>query len=162
MSEIDAIDEWRRQVATAVRSVKLVQGPGGTCFFRAMMGMMALGHLGMRPRLASGSLIYRVGPHETFDCVALSGPGNVAAAPNMFHMWLEADGNIIDFACGDWRTSHIEALPPDSPYFEADGKLPPISWVIDPPEYIWRPVEELTRSSPRAEQDFVRASICCD
>jgi hypothetical protein len=127
-----------------------------------MMGMMALGHLGMRPRLASGSLIYRVGPHETFDCVALSGPGNVAAAPNMFHMWLEADGNIIDFACGDWRTSHIEALPPDSPYFEADGKLPPISWVIDPPEYIWRPVEELTRSSPRAEQDFVRASICCD
>ena len=45
--------EWRRQVAAAVRSVKLIEGPGGICFFRAMMGMMALGHLGMRPRLAS-------------------------------------------------------------------------------------------------------------
>jgi hypothetical protein len=109
-----------------------------------MMGMMALTHLGIKSRLASGSLIYRVGPHELHDCVAFSGPGNMAAVPNMFHMWLQAEGQLIDFTCGDWRTPHIEALPPDSPYIETDGSLPPISWTIDPPEYIWRPVEELT------------------
>src|SRR5262245_53264465 len=64
--------------------------------------------------------------------------------PNMFHMWLQADGNIVDFTCNDWRTSPIEALPPDSRYFEAGGNLPPISWTVEPPEYVWRPVEELT------------------
>jgi hypothetical protein len=135
--------DWRDQVAAAVRGVDLITlyGRNG-CFFRAEMGRRALTHLGMQPRVMMGSVTYRVGPHEVFDVVRFSGPGNIALIPGLYHVWLELEGHIVDFSCGDWHVnerSTAEAVPADY-----DGELPPITWQIEPPEYVWRPAQELT------------------
>jgi hypothetical protein len=128
---------WRQQVAAAVRSVKVyLPIEGGLCVFRTMMGAMALMHFGMPHRVIMGSMVYRVGPDERADVVAYCGRYNSAQLPGLFHTWLEADGHIVDFSCGDWRTEYA----PD----DGDKGLPPIRWEVDPPEYIWRPAAELT------------------
>jgi hypothetical protein len=159
------LQSWRDQVAAAVRDVK-VMFPGGTCWVRSALGGCALTYLGLRPRHVMGAMLFRAGPDEKLDTVAFCGPGNAAHIdyPGAFHCWLEADGHLIDFACGDWQE--------DAPIIEQvsvalgaqEAGLPPINFHVSPPEYIWRPREELTSpwrstGTPALGESWYRAGV---
>jgi len=139
------IKAWRDQIAAAVRSVSF-WADGGTCALRMAMGHLALTHLGLKPRPVIGGMVFRAGPDEMMDTVPFCGGSNYAEIVNgrpLFHMWLDVDGDIVDFSCGDWEAQ--ESLIGDAGGTTTpDGQpLRPIQWDAKPPRYIWRPARTL-------------------
>ena len=57
------------------------------------------------------------------NVVRFSGNGDIAVVPGLYHVWLEADGHIIDFCCGDWHTQ--EPLMPEAVPADYEGELRP-------------------------------------
>lgn len=134
---------WRDQIATAVRRVKPI-GFGGTCFDRLVIGAAALLHVGLEPKGVLGSTLFRAGPDEVLDVVAFCGPGNMACVPNLFHVWLEVDDCIVDFASGDWKEDAPQLEGLSAALLPETETLRPVQWDVDPPRYVWRPKAELT------------------
>ena len=137
------LQAWRDQVAAAVRGVSMTM-LGGTCWFRATIGAMALAHLGMRPQRMMGGMIFRAGPDERLDTVPFCGPSNHAqwiGDRPLFHVWLEVDGDIIDFSCGDWKSQELLVEEVSAPGGEQPSR--PIRWDVEPPDYIWQPADTL-------------------
>jgi hypothetical protein len=99
-----------------------------------------LEHLNITPRIAIGSMVYRAGPDEVLDVVAFCGCANMAAAPNLFHMWLETENEIIDFSAGDWH-AQMARTPEAGPEMQR-----PIEWAVEPPLYFWCPTVDLTEA----------------
>jgi len=141
-STTDDLQAWRDQVAAAVRSVIVLSHTGGgKCAFRALIGKVALGHLGVDARIEMGSALYRAGPDPVLDTVGFCGAGNRATIPNGYHMWLEVGGDIVDFSCGDWYVQNV--VVPENDLLTGQFARP-IQWDIKPPSYVWRPARELT------------------
>jgi len=137
--------QWRDQVAAAVRSVKPITF-GGTCWLRSALGAMALTHLGMRPRPVIGGAVFRSGPDPTLDAVNFCGSSNYAEWVNgnpLFHVWLDVNGDIVDFAPGDWHQDAdlIEAASVERDH--SQNGMPSITWQVKPPEYVWQPAATL-------------------
>jgi hypothetical protein len=103
---------------------------------------------GILPRITLGGLVYRVGPDQRRDVVAFCGVGNGGAIVNgvfAAHYFLTTDaGEIIDFSVGDWKDDiHLNSavLP------EAEARLGPIQWSIDPPDFHWDVASKFQRSA---------------
>jgi hypothetical protein len=61
------------------------------------------------------------------------GPGNKGQLINggfVGHVWLELDGELIDFSCGDWPQLDCRAEL-------IDFGLPPVQWQRQPPTFVW-------------------------
>jgi len=108
--------QWRDQVAAAVRSVKPITF-GGTCWLRSALGAMALTHLGMRPRPVIGGAVFRSGPDPTLDAVNFCGSSNYAEWVNgnpLFHVWLDVNGDIVDSLRAIGTRMPTSSRPPPS------------------------------------------------
>jgi len=93
-------------IANAARAVTMVPTEGGYCVAINQLGYVVLRSCGLEPVMAMGSLIYRVGLDPVRDVVCFSGPGGAGCMHGstlLGHLWLEMDGDIIDFSSGDWK-----------------------------------------------------------
>lgn len=54
----------KRDIATVIRLIEWVGAPGGTCFFRAQTGLIALKMLEIPADIELGGMIYRAGPRR--------------------------------------------------------------------------------------------------
>jgi hypothetical protein len=134
----------RDDIAKAVRTVDFVSG-GGNCAMRMAVGLSVLKSLGFKVHVRVGGLVHRVGPHEEYDVRAMAGPGNFGQMVHgrfNGHMWLESDGDLIDFSAADWLRDH-ETIGTNLIH-AGQGDLPPINWTAPPPpDYVWEPAEPL-------------------
>jgi hypothetical protein len=105
------------------------------CSMRASLGKWVLWLLGFEAELTAGSLLFRAGFDPTRDVCAFHGPNNTGIVDRngflLGHIWLEMDGEIIDFTSGDWDA--ITAADAD---IEPTG-LGEVVWVRSPPEFVW-------------------------
>jgi hypothetical protein len=128
-------DDIKADIARVVRSIKFTGSIGGDCLLRAGIGYVALGLLGFRPQVCVGGMLFRAGPDQFRDTLAFCGPGNAGQMidDHFFgHVWLELDGDLIDFSCGDWP--HLD---PRSELRVAGMELPPVRWQASPPTFVW-------------------------
>ena len=98
--------DLRDDIANAARAVTMVPTEGGYCVAINQLGYVVLRSCGLEPVMAMGSLIYRVGLDPVRDVVCFSGPGGAGCMHGstlLGHLWLEMDGDIIDFSSGDWK-----------------------------------------------------------
>ena len=105
--EVSLPNDLRADIAKTVRNVDLINGSGGLCFFRSLIGIEFLRLLGIPATLTLGGMVYRVGPDPRRDVVAFCGPGNVGQFISgqgiLGHYWIESGSDVIDFSVGDWR-----------------------------------------------------------
>jgi hypothetical protein len=104
------------------------------CLTRALLGQWVLGVLGFDAQLTLGSLLFRAGPDPSRDVCAFHGPNNTGmlhANGLMGHVWLEMDGEIIDFTAGDWNS----IIAGDADIEETN--FGDIVWTTQPPEFVW-------------------------
>jgi hypothetical protein len=128
-------DDIKTDIARAARPIKFTGAIGGDCLLRAGIGYVALGLLGFGPQFCVGSLLFRAGPDPLRDTLAFCGPGNAGQMIDdhfIGHVWLEMDGELIDFSCGDWR--HLDAR---AELLVVAMALPPVRWQAQPPTFIW-------------------------
>jgi hypothetical protein len=113
----------KRDIATVVRSIEWVGAPGGTCFFRALTGLIALKMLEIPADIALGGMIYRAGPRRC-DMVKSCGPdglGTIGDRCLLAHYRLISGDDLVDFSVGDWKdTPGIEWTAPCPDFFWAD------------------------------------------
>jgi hypothetical protein len=125
-------EDIKRDIAKVVRSVDLADDGSdkGGCFFRAMVGWVALMLLGIAAKPALGGMVYRAGPDEYSDVVAFCGEGNVGRqlpdsdAGLLGHFFLVSGNNLVDFSVRDWKEQSrtpYEYVPPGS------AKLAPVN-----------------------------------
>jgi hypothetical protein len=135
-------NDLRADIAKTVRNVDLINGSGGLCFFRSVIGIEFLRLLGIPATLTLGGMVYRAGPDPRRDVVAFCGPGNVGQFISgqgiLGHYWIESGSDVIDFSVGDWRGD----MTPDLS-LEPDDQLGPIQWAVDPPDFLWLPRVDL-------------------
>jgi hypothetical protein len=119
-------DDLKADIAQSVRNIEFSGADGGTCFFRAALGMDFLRRLGIPCGIALGGMVYRAGPDPQRDVVSYCGLGNLGQTiPGtdfwLGHYWVQSGGDVVDFSVGDWRET-----PPDD-------DLGPIQWTVDRP-----------------------------
>lgn len=102
---------------------------GGDCYMRTAIGYKTLLLLGWQPEVCIGGILFRAGPHSLRDVVAFCGPHNYGQMYDgtfLGHIWLNLDGDAVDFSCGDWPRL----------YKPKDG-FGPVQWHRQPPSLIW-------------------------
>ena len=125
-------DDIKADICRAVLAIRFSGLDGGMCLFRAYVGFLTLDRLGWQPTISCGAMLYRAGADPIRDVLAFCGPHNAGQLLDghfLGHIWLEMDGELIDFSCGDWP--HLD------PRAELIGGLPPIRWQSPPPTFIW-------------------------
>ncbi len=118
--------------------------------------MVAVGTLGMLraagvdARIVAGAMLYRAGPHPSFDVVAFCGRDNKVELSGGFAVWVEAtasDGRpwLVDFSAQYWRQSAFGTAWWEPVYGDAwrEPGWPGINWMIPPPAYYFGPKAEL-------------------
>jgi hypothetical protein len=139
-------DDLKADIAQSVRNIEFSGADGGTCFFRAALGMDFLRRLGIPCGIALGGMVYRAGPDPRRDVVSYCGWGNLGQIiPGkgwLGHYWVQSGTDVIDFSTGDWRS---EATPdmlldlgPMGDLVPMDD-LGPIQWTVEPPNFFWVP-----------------------
>ena len=116
----------------------------GTCIVRGLVGHKLMREIGLDAKLAYGAMLYRAGYDPMADVVAYCGQYNTGYVDNFMlgHLWTELGDDLIDFSCGDWQREEewqVQVAP--------DG-LPPITWQVEPPQYLWQkaaPLKEAWR-----------------
>ena len=96
----------------------------------------------MDAKLAYGAMLYRAGYDPMADVVAYCGLYNIGYVDNFMlgHLWTELGDDLIDFSCGDWHREaewQVQVAP--------DG-LPPITWQVEPPQYLWQKAAPLKQA----------------
>ena len=76
------------------------------------------------------------------DVVAYCGLYNIGYVDTFMlgHLWTELGDDLIDFSCGDWHREaewQVQTAP--------DG-LPPITWQVEPPQYLWQKAAPLKKA----------------
>jgi hypothetical protein len=129
-------DELHLAIAKVVRSIETGTAlAGGTCLIRSVIGSVVLDRYDIPHRIVAGGMLYRAGllPH---DCIAFAAEeDNLGHWPGVFHVWIEAGDDLVDFSCGDWEQQDKEIERRGNP--RTIG-LPPCSWTHKPPKYFWR------------------------
>ena len=96
-------------------------------------------------RARCGAAIYRAGPHEMLDVIAFCGRGNRPEPKlQLFHAWVEARASngakwLLDFTPKYWQASEHRMGEVTIP----GVKLPPIKWVVSPPEQFIGPMAQI-------------------
>ena len=123
----------KEDIYKVVSGVEFTGLDGGTCMWRNGVGYIALRSLGFETTFRIGGCLYRAGPNEVKDTISFCGPTNCGQFYNdvfLGHAWLEADEELIDFSCGDWKSELAE-------YDNATAVMGPLQWQVDPPSLIW-------------------------
>jgi hypothetical protein len=118
--------------------------PDGNCMLRARIGHAVLTECGILSRVACGSLLYRVGKHRTRDRLRFCLPDNTGGYYEGYacgHLWIEVNGDIVDFSSGHWVAE--AQLLYETTSDPADRKLGPMEWTVVPPEFIWQSAHSL-------------------
>ena len=137
-------DDLKADIADTVRAFTYMQVMGGTCIVRGLVGHKLLREIGLEAKLTYGAILYRAGSDPMADVVAYCGQYNTGYVDNFVlgHLWTELGDDLIDFSCGDWQREEewqVQVAP--------DG-LPPITWQVEPPQYLWQkaaPLKEAWR-----------------
>ena len=137
-------DDLKADIADAVRAFTYMQVMDGTCIVRGLVGHKLMREIGLDAKLAYGAMLYRAGYDPMADVVAYCGQYNTGYVDNFMlgHLWTELGDDLIDFSCGDWQREEewqVQVAP--------DG-LPPITWQVEPPQYLWQkaaPLKEAWR-----------------
>jgi hypothetical protein len=120
--------------------------------FRSYLGGAALDALRIYDHHTTvGGLIFRAGPSAERDCVCFTNGhsvGEVMPDGTFYgHVWRQIGETVIDFSCGDWKTSvsawqmaRAEALHGENPSF--------IQWTHGPSQFIW---DRANRLKPTAD-----------
>ncbi len=127
-------DDIKADIARVVR-IKFTDSIGGDCVLPAGIGYVTLGLLGFRPQVYVGGMLFRAGRDPLRDTLTFCGPGNAGQMIDdhfIGHVWLELDGELLDFSCGDW--GHLD---PRGELRIAGRDLPPIQWQVLPPTFVW-------------------------
>ena len=126
-------DDIKADICRVVRSIQFTGLAAGACAFRAGVAYLALRLLGWTPHFCVGGVLYRAGPDAMRDTMAFCGQGNAGQMVYghfVGHVWLEMEGELIDFTCGDWP--HLD------PRAELlDAGLGAICWEAPPPTFVW-------------------------
>lgn len=141
--------ELRDDIAAAVRAVNVTQ-IGGTCGVRAAIGHAVLRKIGLPAEMVFGSVLYRAGPDSFRDVMAYRDHDNLGRLHEwgmQGHVWLEWDGDLIDFSVGNW-VKEAEILQMADPQYDprTGALLEGIQWDVVPPDYLWRPAAGLKRA----------------
>ena len=148
----------KADVARVVCAISFPGLDGGDCYMRAAIGYKVLSLLGWHPEIRIGGIVFRAGPHPIRDVVSFCGPhnaGTLIGGEFFGHIWLDLDGDAVDFTGCEWRR-HLGA--------PKDG-LGPVQWQRDPPSLIWAPEdmfdwqEDGTRSLARSGSVRGRARL---
>jgi hypothetical protein len=142
-SELELTGELKQSIAQLVRAVEFSGAQGGTCCLRALTGSIVLDRFNIEHSIVLGGLLYRAGP-GIYDTLAWAEDrDNKGHYPGLFHCWLEAGTDIIDFSCGDWQQINDH----NSDMVVNPLNLPPIEWTCPPPRYLWQPRTSLLKWS---------------
>ena len=135
-------DDMKVDIAKAARGFTDTQIMGGTCVARALVGHKLLREIGLDAKLTYGAMLYRTGFDPMTDVVAYCGKYNTGYLDAFMigHLWNELGDDLIDFSCGDWHRESEWQLQ-----MQPDG-LPPISWQVEPPQYMWQKAAPLKKA----------------
>jgi hypothetical protein len=122
----------KQAIAALIRSFRF--DDSGMCMLRARIGQVVLGQLGIDSKLTAGSMLFRCGKHRVRDTLRFAAHGpNLGGYEEGYlagHIWIEAQGKIVDFSCGDWMDcGGIQS--------GREIEIGTMQWDIKPPEYVW-------------------------
>ena len=91
-SSVTIPDDLRRDIAAAVRAVRVKQ-TGGSCLPRTLLGLIILEDIGISPSMKLGGMLFRAGPELDRDVITFCNDRNVGTVTDdgVFagHAWLE-------------------------------------------------------------------------